>query len=97
MAGNTMSLVKRSTSLQPYRSMTQEGIEERARGEARSPRTGGCPPARTAPRSARPLATRRGSMAGETGAAQPAPRGTGLRQDAPLRSHPLLSPRPGLA
>lgn len=62
-----MSLVKRSTSLRPYRSMTQEGMAHRARGEARRPRTGGCPPARTAPRSARPLAALRDSMAGGAG------------------------------
>lgn len=62
-----MSLVKRSTSLRPYRSMTQEGMAHRARGEARRPRTGGCPPARTAPRSAPPLAAPRDSMAGGAG------------------------------
>lgn len=67
MVGNTMSLVKRSTSLRPYRSMTQEGMAHRARGEARRPRTGGCPPARTAPRSAPPLAAPRDSMAGGAG------------------------------
>lgn len=81
-----MSLVKRSTSLRPYRSMTQEGMAHRARGEARRPRTGGCPPARTAPRSAPPLAAPRDSMAGgaEPGrAAQPAPRGIGLGRGAP--------------
>lgn len=60
MTGNTMSRVKRSTSLRPYRSMTHEGMADRARGETRRPRTGGrCPPRRAAQRSAL-----RASMAG---------------------------------
>lgn len=60
MTGNTMSRVKRSTSLRPYRSMTHEGMADRARGEPRRPRTGGrCPPRRAAHCSAL-----RASMAG---------------------------------
>lgn len=48
-----MSRVKRSTSLRPYRSMTHEGMADRAPGETRRPRTGGrCPPRRAAQRSA---------------------------------------------
>lgn len=71
MMGNTMFLVKRSTSLRPYRSMTQEGMADRVRGEARSPRNGGgrccCTPARAAMLRTHPLAAPRDNMAGEPG------------------------------
>lgn len=97
MVGNTMSLVKRSTSLRPYLSMTQEGMADRARGEARSPRRGGCTPARAAPRSVLPPTAPRDSMAGGAG-----PHRIGLGRSAvPWPRHsapelrPALFPRPG--
>lgn len=91
-----MFLVKRSTSLWPYRSMTQEGMTDRVRGEAWSPRNGGgrcCTPARAAPRRAHPLAAPRDSMAGELGRARPHSRrlagwGWVTAVPAPLRVQP---------
>lgn len=71
MMGNTMSLVKRSTSLLPYRSMTQLGMAVRARGEVRSPRAGARP---LAQRSARPPAAPHDSMAGAAGPGWAEPR-----------------------
>lgn len=79
MMGNIMSLVKRSTSLLPYRSMTQLGMAIRARGETWSPRAGARP---LAQRSARLDAAPHDSMAGAAGPSRAGPShgiATGIR------------------
>lgn len=95
--GNIMSLVKRSTSLLPYRSMTQLGMAIRARGETWSPRAGARP---LAQRSARLDAAPHDSMAGAAGPSRAGPShgiATGIRVGiAPAHRIPrtsALSPR----